>query len=139
MKVRFAALGAAMALVGAVAVASFAEDKAAAKPAEAKMAESKPAMGGAKSTFLLIAAHTAEECKAAQAEMGKMGDKPMGGTMYASCMHGDHTCYITVEADSADAAKGMIPSVFAKSAKVVQVDKMSPEMMKQAHEGAAKK
>jgi len=121
-------VAAALAVAGFVSAPAFAGDKpAAAAPASAAMA--KPMEKG---WYMVTAPHTEAECKAAQ---GEMATKPMpeGMSCYMGCMHGDHTCFTLCQADSADAAKAMIPASIAKSAKVTQVDKMTPEMMKMAH------
>ena len=115
----------ALALAGFVSSPALAGDtKAAAVAPAAKAAEM--------STFMVVAPHTDAECKAAMAEMGGKA-MPEGSTTMVGCMHGDHTCYMTVKAASADAAKAMCPPSLAKNVKVTQVDVMTPEMMKMAH------
>ncbi len=119
-------VAAALAVAGFVSAPAFAGEKAA---AAAPAAMAKPAEKG---WFMVTAPHTEAECKAAQGEMAGKA-MPEGMTCYMGCMHGDHTCFTLCQADSADAAKAMIPASLAKSAKVTQVDKMTPEMMKMAH------
>lgn len=49
------------------------------------------------------------------------------------CMDGEHTAWIVVEADSDEAARLMVPPVLRKTAKVVKLNKFTPEQIRELH------
>jgi hypothetical protein len=89
----------------------------------------KKAMGN---WFMITTTHTSEECAKM---MDDAAAKNVGwlSHSYCGCMHGDHTCWSIVQAATSDAATNMLPAEMRASAKVQQVDKFTPAMIKAAH------
>jgi hypothetical protein len=82
--------------------------------------------------FLIEAPHTKEECLKALDTM--MEDEPqfLDDSLFG-CMAGDHTGYATVEASSEVEARNKLPEFLRMKAKVVEVNKITPEQIKSFH------
>ena len=50
------------------------------------------------------------------------------------CMAGEHTAWITVEADNDAQAQHMVPPVIRKTALLVKLNKFSPDEVRELHE-----
>ncbi len=101
-------------------------------------AEGGKAAGG-KGKYLVTATHTPEECLASIDEVAK--DKKLLDKAEWGCMSGDHTVYLTTQADGPEAAIKMLPERQRANAKAVKLTKLTPAQIKKFHEeaqGAAK-
>ena len=94
------------------------------KPGE--MGKAKPMMGN---WYMITSTHTEADCAKAMDDAATKNASWLGHT-YCGCMHGEHTCWTTVQAASSDAAMNMLPADMRASAKVQQVDKFTPAMIK---------
>jgi hypothetical protein len=106
--------------------------------APAGAAEEGKAAGG-KGKYLVTATHTPEECLATMDEVAK--DKKLLEKAEWGCLSGDHTVYLTTQADSPEAAIKMLPEHDRANAKAVKLTKLTPAQLKKFHEeakGAAK-
>jgi hypothetical protein len=93
-----------------------------------------PAQGGSAKMerFLLISPHTSDQCLKALDAMETSAPKLLA-KMDWGCMAGDHTGYVEVEAASVDAARAMLPESARAQAKVVRLNKFTPEEIKKFH------
>jgi hypothetical protein len=98
------------------------------KPAH-KTAMTKEAM----SNFLVISPHTAEECLNVMDAVSAGGAEALAGWEWG-CMAGDHTAYKFVHAKSEAEALKSVPESVRDKAKAIKVTKMTPAMLKSAHE-----
>jgi hypothetical protein len=91
-----------------------------------EMGKAKPMMGN---WYMITSTHTEADCAKAMDEAADKNASWLKHT-YCGCMHGDHTCWTTVQAASSDAATNMLPADMRAGAKVQQVDRFTPEMIK---------
>jgi hypothetical protein len=96
-------------------------------------AEEGKAAGG-KGKYLVTATHTPEECLASIDEVAK--DKKLLDKAEWGCMAGDHTLYLTTQADSPEAAVKMLPERERENAKAVKLTKLTVAQIKKFHEEA---
>ena len=89
---------------------------------------------GNKGKYLLIAPHTAEQCLAALDDVDQNG-KGVLKKMDWGCAAGDHTGYLTVEADDEKSALSALPAKTRAGAHAVKLVKFSPEQIRQFHAG----
>ena len=89
---------------------------------------------GSKGKYLLVAPHTAEQCLAALDDVDQNG-KGVLKKMDWGCTAGDHTGYLTVEADDEKAALATLPEKTRTGARAVKLVKFSPEQIRQFHAG----
>ena len=89
---------------------------------------------GNKSKYLVIAPHTAESCLDALDDI-KAHDEALLKKVDWGCAAGDHTGYITVEADSDKAALQTLPEKTRAGARAVKLVKFTPEQIRQFHAG----
>ena len=82
--------------------------------------------------FMIEAPHTKEECLAALDEMKDDEPEVLDQTWFG-CMAGDHTGWTTVEARSEAEARGMLPDFLRDKARVVEVNKITPEQIESFH------
>ena len=135
----------ALVLAAAMDVAVWAQDAPKTAPAKPATEMTKPAAAETKAAagkmagkmggdwFMVTSTHTAEECLKALDEAAATDPSWLGKT-YCGCMHGDHTCWTIVQAANAEAATNTLPAGMRATAKVQQVNKFTPEMIKAAHE-----
>ena len=90
--------------------------------------------GTSKSRYLVIAPHTAEQCLAALDDI-KDHDSALLKKIDWGCAAGDHTGYLTVDADSEEGALRALPEKSRTGARAVKLVKFSPEQIKQVHQG----
>jgi hypothetical protein len=89
---------------------------------------------GGKNRYLVIAPHTPEQCLAALDDI-KANDQALLKKIDWGCAAGDHTGYLSVEADSEEAALKSLPEKSRASARAVKVVKFTPEQIQQFHAG----
>src|SRR5262249_27599483 len=93
----------------------------------------KPAKAPAKSKYLVIAPHTAEQCLATLDEINSQNAKALSAWDFG-CKYGDHTGYMTVTAASDEEVKAMLPASMKDTAKIVKLSKFTPAELKAAHQ-----
>jgi hypothetical protein len=86
---------------------------------------------GEKKTYLVISPHTAEECLSA---LDNLAAKKQLERFEFGCMHGDHTGYAKVQAESEEAALANVPEPERSKARAIQLTKFTPAQVKAAHE-----
>ena len=86
--------------------------------------------------YLIETPHKAEDClKALDEELAK-GPQVLGKFEYG-CMAGDHTGYAIINAKTREDALKLVPGFLQSSAKVVEVAKFTPAMIRSVHQKAA--
>jgi len=104
--------------------------------APASAAEEGKAGGTGKGKYLVTATHTPEECLASMDEVAK--NKKLLEKAEWGCMSGDHTVYLTTQANSPEDAIKMLPEHDQKNAKAVKLTKLTAAQIKAFHEKEAK-
>jgi hypothetical protein len=90
------------------------------------------AQSAEKHDYLIVSPHTPEEClKTLDSYVGK--DQKTLAKMDWGCMAGDHTGYLKVSAESEQAALAFLPEAQRASAKVVPLNKFTPDQIKSFH------
>ena len=83
--------------------------------------------------YLIESPHTVGECLRALDEI--LGRDPGLLAKYDfACMSGEHTGYVIVDAGSESEARENIPSFLRGKARIVKVDKFTPEQIKSFHQ-----
>ncbi len=83
--------------------------------------------------YLIESPHTVGECLRALDEI--IGRDPALLAKYDfACMSGEHTGYVIVEAGSESEARENVPSFLRGKARIVKVDKFTPEQIKSFHQ-----
>lgn len=85
-----------------------------------------------KSTYMIQAPHTKEECMNVMDAMSKES-KALLTKCYWGCMSGDHTAYATVEGKNEEDARKMFPASVRAKAKVMKVDKFTAQQIASFH------
>jgi len=80
--------------------------------------------------FLVIAPHTAEECKQAIGEVLSAG---FITHFDWGCMDGQHTGWAIIEAENASEAMMAVPPAQRHSASIVRLNKFSPQEIDKMH------
>jgi hypothetical protein len=80
--------------------------------------------------------HKPEDCLKALDEGLAIGPQVLGKFEYG-CMAGDHTGYAIVDAETREDAIRLVPAFLQKTAKIVEVVKFTPEMVRSFHKKAA--
>jgi hypothetical protein len=86
--------------------------------------------------YIIESPHTKEECLRALDEELEKGKDILGKFDYG-CRAGDHTAYAIVDANSKNDALKLVPTFLQNKARVVEVDKITPEMIRSFHTKAA--
>jgi len=86
--------------------------------------------------YLVESPHTPEECLRALDEILAKGPGVLADYEWG-CMAGDHTGYAIVGARSASEVKDNIPSFLRGKARVVQLNKFTPEQIREFHRKSA--
>jgi hypothetical protein len=82
--------------------------------------------------YFVQSPHTPKECLRALDEI--LANGPGNLAKYEwGCMAGDHTGYAIVEARSESEAKETIPAFLRGKARVVKVDKFTPDQIREFH------
>jgi hypothetical protein len=77
-------------------------------------------------TYLIEARHSPDECVQAMDEALARGPRFLAQFDWG-CVAGEHTGWATVEADNESAARDMVPAVVRNKARIVRVDKVTPD------------
>ncbi len=86
--------------------------------------------------YLIETPHKAADClKALDDELAK-GPEVLGKFDYG-CMAGDHTGYAIVDVNTRDDALKLVPTFLQKNAKITEVAKFTPDMIRSFHQKAA--
>jgi len=86
--------------------------------------------------YMIESSHTEAEClRALDEELGK--GKDILAKFDFGCKEGDHTAYAIVDVDSRKDALSLIPTFLQNKARIVEVVKVTPEMIKSFHTKAA--
>lgn len=83
--------------------------------------------------YFIESLHTSSECLEALREVLQQGSEVLA-QFYWGCAGGDHTGYAVVEAASQYAAEQIVPGTLRRKARVVEVEKFSPEQIKAVHQ-----
>ncbi len=82
--------------------------------------------------YIIESPHKPEEClKALDEELEKGRD--VLGKFDFGCKAGDHTAYAIVDANTKDDALKLVPAFLRDSARIGEVGKMTPEMIRSFH------
>lgn len=82
--------------------------------------------------FLVVAAHTPEDCLKVLDEVKAKGPSLLGKFDWG-CMAGDHSGYCVIEAKDEAAVKGMLPASM-QNARVIKLNKFTADQIKSFHE-----
>jgi hypothetical protein len=83
--------------------------------------------------YMIESPHTEEECTRALDETLAKGSDILAKFDWG-CMSGEHTGWAIVDAESESAARNMVPSFVRNKARVVKVDKFTPQQLKSSHQ-----
>ena len=86
--------------------------------------------------YLIETPHKAEDCLKALDEELALGTKVLGKFEYG-CMAGDHTGYAIIDAKTREDALKIVPTFLQSGAKIVEVAKFTPAMIRSFHQKAA--
>ena len=86
--------------------------------------------------YIIESPHTKGECLRALDEELEKG-KDILGKFDFGCKAGDHTAYAIVDANSKNDALKLVPTFLQNKARIVEVDKITPEMIRSFHTKAA--
>ncbi len=86
--------------------------------------------------YFVESKHTQEECLRALDEILAKGPEVLSKVEWG-CMAGDHTAYSIVEARSETDAVADIPTFLRGKARVVKLNKFTPEQIKSFHQKSA--
>jgi len=86
--------------------------------------------------YLIETPHKAEDCLKALDEELVKGPEVLGKFEYG-CMAGDHTGYAIIDAQTRDDAVKLVPTFLQGRAKIVEVGKFTPDMIRSFHTKAA--
>ena len=84
-------------------------------------------------TYLIESPHTKEECLQALDEVSARGPRLLAQFDWG-CMAGQHVGWATVNAGSESEARNMVPSVVRDKARIVAVNKFTPDQIESFHE-----
>src|SRR5574341_1029460 len=86
--------------------------------------------------YIIESPHKPEEClKALDEEMAK--GKDVLNKFDYGCKGGDHTAYAIVDANTRGDALQFVPTFLQNSARIVEVEKITPEVIRSLHAKAA--
>ncbi len=86
--------------------------------------------------YLIESPHSAEDCLRALDEELAKGPAVLEKFEYG-CMAGDHTGYAIVDAMSREDAVKLVPAFLQNRARIVEVGKFTPDMIRSFHTKAA--
>ena len=86
--------------------------------------------------YLIESPHKAEECLKALDEELEKGTDVLGRFDFG-CKVGDHTAYAIVDANTRNDALKLVPSFLQNSARILEVGKITPDMIRSFHTKAA--
>ncbi len=86
-------------------------------------------------TYLIEQEHTKEECLKA---LDQMNESPkMLENCYFGCSAGQHEGFCFVDASSESEVQNMLPTGFLSHARIMQVEKFSPEQIRSFHQSGS--
>lgn len=83
--------------------------------------------------YFIESLHTPEECLRALDEVLAKGAEILAKFDFG-CAAGDHTGYAIIEAQSHEDVMGIIPGSLRNKARIVEVDKFTPDQIRSFHE-----
>ena len=83
-------------------------------------------------TYLIESPHSKDECLQALDEVLERGPRFLAQFDWG-CMAGQHTGWATVEAGSESEARNMVPTVVRSKARIVAVNKFTPDQIESFH------
>jgi len=86
--------------------------------------------------YIIQSPHTPEECLRALDEILAKGQNELARYEWG-CMAGDHTGYAIVEAGSDGEAAGTVPAFLRGKARVVKLNRFTPEQIREFHKKTA--
>jgi len=86
--------------------------------------------------YFVASPHTPEECLRALDETLGKGPGVLASYDWG-CMAGDHTGYAIVDARNESEAKGTIPTFLQGKARVVKLNRFTPEQIREFHRKSA--
>jgi hypothetical protein len=86
--------------------------------------------------YFVASPHTQQECLRALDEILAKGPELLAKYEWG-CMAGDHTGYAIVESRSEAEAKGTIPAFLGGKARVIKLNKFTPEQIRDFHRKSA--
>ena len=86
--------------------------------------------------YLIETPHKAADCLKALDEELEKGQQILGKFEYG-CMAGDHTGYAIIDAETREDAIRLVPTFLQNTAKIVEVAKYTPDMVRSFHKKAA--
>lgn len=86
--------------------------------------------------YFVESPHTPQECLRALDEILEKGDDALARYEWG-CMTGDHTGYAIVEAGNELEARESIPEFLAGKARVVKLNRFTPEQIREFHRKSA--
>lgn len=84
------------------------------------------------SDFMIETPHTKAECVRALDELVDAGADVLAKYEFG-CANGDHTGYAIVQAESAEDALALVPPLLRSKARVVRVDRFTPDSVVGLH------
>jgi hypothetical protein len=78
--------------------------------------------------------HTKDECMRSLDETLAAGTEVLSKYEFG-CMKGDHTAYAMVNTQDESSARNLVPQFLRSKAKVIPVQRMTPESIKALHAG----
>ncbi len=84
--------------------------------------------------YLIESPHTPEECLQHLDEVLARGPDELAAYDWG-CMVGDHTAWTVLEVDGKAAAQDRIPPFLRPKARVVELNKFTPEQVRSFHQG----
>ncbi len=86
--------------------------------------------------YAIATPHKPEDCLKALDEGLALGPQVLGKFEYG-CTAGDHTGYAIIDAETREDAIRFVPGFLQSTAKIVEVVKYTPEMVRSFHKKAA--
>ena len=83
--------------------------------------------------YHIEAPHSEQECMRALDMIVERGMHLLSHTWFG-CAVGVHTCWLQLEADTAAEARAVLPPLIAEKAQIVEVQKLTPEIMSTLHQ-----
>ena len=84
-------------------------------------------------TYFIEQQHSGEECLKALDELAERGPSLLDKS-YLACNAGEHRGYAFVEAGSEYEAREMVPTALREQARVIRVDRFTPEQIRSFHQ-----
>ncbi len=86
--------------------------------------------------YQIVSPHDPGQCQQMQDEILNQTPQLLEIAWFG-CYSGDHTAYALVDAANETEARNMLPSSLRNSARVIKVDKLTAQQIRQSHQKAA--